>query len=118
MKKVLALVSVVFIASFLLTGCGGKAEKIKVSNLEDACDHVDAMITINEAILDLVDDENYKYDMSMDDMRKMDYLRYKMMMVQAHADEEKISYKDMKDCESWEELEKIEEEIDDARDKQ
>ncbi len=114
MKKVLALVSVVFIASFMLTSCGGKAEKIKVSKLEDACDHVDAMITIGEAKLSLVEDNN-KYDMSMEDMRKKDYLEYKMMMVQSHAREAEIDYKDMEDCENWKELEDLEEKIDDAR---
>lgn len=114
MKKVLALVSVVFIASFMLTSCGGKAEKIKVSKLEDACDHVDAMITISEAKLSLVEDNN-KYDMSMEDMRKKDYLEYKMMMVQSHAREAEIDYKDMEDCENWKELEDLEEKIDDAR---
>jgi len=114
MKKVLTFVCVVFVSSFILSSCGGKAEKMKISKLEDACEHVDAMITISEAMLNIVED-NSKYDMSMEDMRKKDYLEYKMMMVQSHAREAEIDYKDMEDCDNWKELEDLEEEIDDAR---
>jgi hypothetical protein len=110
MKQIYLVAGTLLIMSFM-TGCGNKAEKIKVSQLEDACDHVDALISCTEAILDIVDEKEDIYNLSIDEVDQINYLTKKMNLIERHARKEKISHSDMEDCESWKELEDLRDQI-------
>ena len=113
MKKICIISGIVFFASFLLTSCGNKAENIKVSELEDACDHVDATISCTEAVLDIINDKDDIYDLSRDEFDKLEYLGRKIDLIDQHASKAKISQGDMKDCENYKKLEEFQKQIED-----
>jgi len=112
MKKIFIITGILVFTSFLLTSCGGGATNIKVSKLEDACEHVDALISCHEAVLNIVDEKDDIYDLSMDELDELGYLGKKVDMIERHASKVKIDRKDMKECDNWEELEDLKEQLD------
>lgn len=111
MKKIFIVTGILVLTSFLLTSCGGGATNIKVSKLEDACDHVDAMISCHEAVLSIIDEKDDIYDLSMDELDELGYLSKKVDMIERHASKEKIDRDEMEECDNWKELEDLKEQL-------
>lgn len=109
MKNV--MIALAAVATIGLTSCGGEsAEDIKVEDLKEACDCVDAMTTITDEMLSIVDGVEDEKDLSEDDKKKIETLSEKMQEVSKHCKSE-FDKDEAKDCDGADELKEKGEEL-------
>jgi len=115
MKKLMVILGVVLFASFFFTSCGGKkAADIKVEELKEACDFTDAMLVVIKEMKDLKDankDAKNLEDLSKEDKEAYDALEEKMNEIAEAIMKKKIDFAEMEKCDSYKEIEKIDEEM-------
>jgi len=117
MKKLVVILGVVLFASFFFTSCGGgkKAADIKVEELKEACDFADAQLIVVKEMKVIVDaNKNVKdiKDLSKEDQDKVEALAKKAMEIAEAQAKAEVKDEDVKNCDSFKEMEKIVEEMD------
>jgi len=113
MKNPLLILSAFFFLSFLFSGCSGnkKAEDIQVSELETACDHVDAMVICLEELKDVLGDKD-RVDLNKDEEQQLEKLIEKLDDITEHVKSLNFDKSEIKECASADKLDTLMHEID------
>jgi len=116
MNKFVVIIGVVLFTSFFFTGCSiNKAADIKVKNLHEPCDFADAQLIVVKEMKVIVDaNKNVKdiKDLSKEDQDKVEALAKKAMEIAEAQAKAEVKDEDVKNCDSFKEMEKIVEEMD------
>jgi len=115
MKKLVVILGVVLFASFFFTSCGGKkAEDIKVEELKEACDFADAQLIVMKEMKEIADankDVKDLKDLKKEDQDKVEVLMKKLMEISEAQAKAEIKDEDIKKCDAYKEMEKLDEEM-------
>jgi len=77
MKDILTIFGAILISSITFTSCGGSSVKIKVSELETPCEHVDAMQKVFDDVITLAEKTERK---GWDDLENETRLEFQTLM--------------------------------------
>lgn len=112
MTRKFTFIGVLLAFSLIISSCGTNAEDIKLSDLETACDYVDAQIVCAEAIIDMGEDKDFSdFDEWLEeDKEELEAIKKKVVEIRA-AFRKKYTEAEFKECDSYEELLKLKKEL-------
>ena len=99
MKNLKMIFGAVIFASFMLTSCSQKPTEIKLSDLDTACDYVDAIEKCVDAIIELKD---YEGELPEEKQEYARQLNEKITEIGKAADKKKITEADVEECKNFE----------------
>ena len=107
MKIKQILFAVIF--ATVLVSCGSKSADIKVTELETACDHVDALLTISNETLELINEvkDMDKEDIPQDVKDAGIDLQTKSQEIMKSVASKEFTVEEQEKCESYAKLEKV-----------
>jgi Spy/CpxP family protein refolding chaperone len=110
MKKITTFLGAALFASLILSSCGTDAKDIKLSDLDTACDYVEAMIICAEEMTEIKGDHDNRSDLSKDEQEEYKEISQKMRDV-SQACRKKFTKAEVKECDDYDELDKLMDEL-------
>ena len=98
---------VAFLFTALVISCGNKAKDINVSELKTECEAVDAVITVADEMLELVEAVDSEEGASGEQKYEWEDLGEKIEEIEDHLKNEGFSKKAIKKCPKWETIEPL-----------
>jgi hypothetical protein len=99
------LIGLILASLLSIMGCSNDPSDIKISELDTACQHVDAMIDLMEAAVEIKGDSEW-YDLDEDDREYFEKLQGKLMLI-AKALDDRFTPKEYESCDHFESLDKL-----------
>ena len=104
MKNLKTIFGAVIFASFMLTSCSQKPTEIKLSDLDTACDYVDAIEKCIDAIIEIKGDKKFISELPEE---KQEYAQLKEKLKEIEkAAKKKFTEAEVKECENFESTQK------------
>lgn len=97
---------VAFLFTALVISCGNKAKDIDVSELKTECEAVDAVITVADEMLELVEAVDSEEGASEEQKKEFKLLEEKAKEIREKSDELGFKEADLEDCPNFETLKK------------
>jgi hypothetical protein len=96
MKKLMTILIVALFTSMIMGSCSQKPENIKLSDLETACDYVDAMEKCGDAMIKVMENKK-REDLSQEDKDYMKVLNDKLKEI-GKAASKKYTEEEAEEC--------------------
>ena len=101
MNKIMTTLGAIIIASAMLLSCSQKPTEIKLSDLNTACDYVDAIEKCFDALIELKGENENFDDLPEDQQEYAEQLEDKLEEI-GEAAEKKYTEAEIKECENFE----------------
>jgi hypothetical protein len=104
-KMRLILIGLILASLLSIMGCSNDPSDVKISELDTACEHVDAIIDVMQAAVDTKGEQEL-YDLSEKDREYIKKLGEKGQLI-ASSMEDKFTPKEYESCDHFESLDKL-----------
>ena len=105
MKNLKTIFGVVIFASFMLTSCSQKPTEIKLSDLDTACDYMDAIEKCVDAIIEIKDDKRSISELTEEKQEYARQLKKKIREIEK-AGSKKFTKAEAKECKNYDGISK------------
>ena len=110
MKNSITFLGVILFSSLMLSSCGTDAKDIKLSDLDTACDYVEAMIICAEEMTEIKGNKERRSELSDDEQDEYKEVWDKFRDV-SKACRKKYTKAEVEECDDFEELDKLMDEL-------
>tara|TARA_B110000305_G_C19303934_1_gene570538 strand:- start:436 stop:768 length:333 start_codon:yes stop_codon:yes gene_type:complete len=105
MKKSIKFFGAILLASFIISSCGTNAKDIKLSDLDESCDYIEAMINCAEEMIAIRGDKNIS-DLTDEVKEEFEAISDKVEDIEK-ACKKKYTRAEVEECSRFEEMKKL-----------